>query len=205
LAAVAVAAWRQQSQGSNGNPLASLSLSQADRELSSNQIRTRLAAIAELQGIMRTQPGRQPAVIRMICKFITNRSPESGSGNDDDPVTADIQAALAALAHRNPAHDGGAIIGLNNVNLTEADLAGADLAGAALSGSDGADLTDANLRGANLRGADLANAYLGGADLIGTNLSGANLTSASFNQTQLCSPINTPTYPARGYDCQVNG
>lgn len=202
MVVVVVIGWQRPTLGTDGGPLASLPLALAEQELNSSQLDSRLAGIAELKLVTRTQPTRQPVVIGIICSFIVKHSPASTSpSGNDPPVTQDIQAALNVLAHRNPAHDGGEVIDLDNANLTDADLAGADLADASLSGSNGADLTSANLTDADLSGADLANAYLGGADLTGTDLSDADLTAASFYQTPLCSVDNKVIYPARNYNC----
>lgn len=175
-------------------------IAEAISGLASSDTNTRIGAIRALKQDMSTSPAEQCAVIKTLSDFIRSSSPILPSGSDG-PVTAEVQAALSALAGRDPSHDGGAVIDLHNTNLTNADLAGADLAGADLSGDNGADLTDADLANANLSRADLANAYLGGASLSNANLTGANLQDASLFQTPLCSATNTPVHPDEGYNC----
>jgi hypothetical protein len=178
---------------------ADAALTQARSELGSNQTATRLSAISTVEQIMDATPSQQCAAISALSSFIRTASPAT---NDDQPVTPDIQAALTVLVNRNPAHDGGATIDLENANMTGANLAHADFAHADFSGSTGADFTDANLTDANLSDADLDYAYLGGATLTGTDLAGASLQGASFYSTELCTASNTPTEPNEGYTCQ---
>ena len=167
--------------------------------LDSKQPAARLTAVSAVAHIMNSTPSQQCAAIDALSSFIRIASPAT---DNDQPVTGDVQAALTVLATRNPAHDGGAVIDLENANLTNANLAGADLVRADLSGTNGVDLTDANLSGANLSDADLDYAYLGGASLSGTDLAGASLHGASFYATRLCTGSNVPTDPGEGYTCQ---
>lgn len=170
----------------------------AQASLDSAQPAVRLAAISVLRQTMTGSPGEQCAAVNALTAFVRKASPASTS---DAPVNQVVQSALTALAGRNPARDGGAVLDLHDTNLTAADLAGANLAGADLSGDNGADLTNADLAGANLRGADLENAYLGAANISNADFAGANLTDASFFGTALCSPGGEPLNPAEGYDC----
>ena len=178
---------------------AGAALTKARSELGSSQPAVRVSAISAVERIMDSTPGQQCAAIDALSSFVRTASPAT---DDDQAVTEDVQAALTVLANRNPAHDGGAIIDLDNANLTDANLAHADLARADFSGTNGADLTDANLSAANLSDADLDFAYLGGASLSGAELAGASLHGASFYSTELCTASNTPTDPNEGYTCQ---
>jgi hypothetical protein len=178
--------------------LAKASLRTAEADLKSDSQTSQLGGIKTLQGIMKTSPSDQPAAIRALSSFVHARS---AAGNNDQPVTAVIQAALNVLRGRNPVNDGSATINLDNTNLTSANLSGINFSNASLVN---ADFSDADLDGTNLHDANLNYAFVGGANLADVNLDGANLTGASFYQTTMCHG-SAPTQPQRGYDCSANG
>jgi hypothetical protein len=165
-----------------------------EADLTSGQAATQLGGIDLLQSVMKAGPAEQPTVLQSLAKFIQARSP---SGNNDQPITSVIQAAVNVLRSRDPADDDGAVIDLTNANLTNANLTGIDLDNAILVN---ADFDSAVLTNANLKDANLNYAYLGDATLAGANLTGANLADASLYQTTLCNG-STPTAPQRGYTC----
>lgn len=170
----------------------------AAANLNSGNPGTQADGITKLQSLMQAAPDQQPNVIGSLTKYIRRVSP---AGNNDQPVTVNVQQALTVLARRNPAHDGGITIDLENVNLTQANLRGIDLSDAELGDSD---FSVANLDGADLSGASLTSAFLGGATIDGARFSGANLGGASFWDTSLCKG-QTPVRRGEGYDCNQNG
>lgn len=157
-----------------------------------------LAAVSSLRQTRSDSPGEQCTVISVLAAFIRQASPVS---NNYTPVTPVVQAALTALADRNPLYDDGEVIDLHDTSLAAANLVDANFADADLSGTNGADLTDADLSGANLSGANLANAYLGGANIFNADLTGADLTDASLYGTPLCSASNVPVHSGEDYNC----
>jgi Pentapeptide repeats (8 copies) len=165
-------------------------------ELKSPSQSSELSGITALQKLMKSSYSEQPAAIKDLVNFIRGKSP---AGNNDQPVTTTVQAALNVLRNRNPVHDGGAMIVFDNTNLTDANLSGIDLSGASLVNTD---FTTANLSRVNLRYSNLSDAYLGGANLAGADLAGATLTDASFYQTPMCNG-SKPVHPAEGYNCQA--
>jgi hypothetical protein len=176
------------------SPQVSNSVRMGEADLTSGQAATQLGGIDLLQSVMKAGPAEQPTVLQSLAKFIQARSP---SGNNDQPITSVIQAAVNVLRSRDPADDDGAVIDLTNANLTNANLTGIDLDNAILVN---ADFDSAVLTNANLKDANLNYAYLGDATLAGANLTGANLADASLYQTTLCNG-STPTAPQRGYTC----
>jgi len=114
---------------------------------------------------MADSPQDQPSVINVLCAYIRTEAPIRNAPRlakkEDSPPT-NIQAALTAIATRNPAHDNGAVVDLDGTNLV------------------GADLHDANLNTASVRNSDLARADLTSAWLIGTSFSGTNLSNSDW-------------------------
>jgi uncharacterized protein YjbI with pentapeptide repeats len=177
---------------------ASASLRMAEADLASNSQATQLNGVDILRQLMRNSPIAQPDAVTALAKFMRLKSP---AGNNDQPATQVIQAAVNTLASRNPTYDQGVTIDLSNTNFTNANLATIDLVNAQLVNTD---FSDANLNGADLQSADLNYAFMGGATLVGANLNDANLASASFYQTAMCNG-SRPTEPQRAYNCSVNG
>lgn len=180
------------------SPQLASALRTGEMDLASRQAATQLGGLGILQSVLRSGTAEQPAVLSSVAKFIRDRSP---SGDNDQPITPVIQAAVNVLRARNPAADDGTLIDLSNANLTNADLTGITLNQAILANTDfdGAVLSSASLQDANLN-----YAFLGGASLTGANLTGANLAQASLYQTTLCRGA-TPTEAQRGYNCSANG
>lgn len=170
----------------------------AAAKLGSESAAVQLAGITALGQAMRAHPGEQPVLIGKLAGYIRHHSRLVNQGNNDQPVTRDIQAALNVLRHRNPAADGDTPINLAGTNLSGATLAGIDLAHADLSNDD---LSSANLDNANLSGADLSYAYLGQSTFTGSNIGDAgSLHRASFPGTPWCES-GKPVYPNLGYTC----
>lgn len=170
----------------------------AAADLNSGNPGTQATGITKLQNLLQTAPDQQPNVIGSLAKYIRRVSP---AGDNDQPVTVNVQQALTVLARRNPAQDGGITIDLENVNLTQANLRGIDLSDAELGN---ADFSLANLDGADLSGASLISAFLGGATIDGAKFSGANLGGATFWDTSLCKG-QTPVHRDEGYNCNQSG
>jgi hypothetical protein len=166
-------------------------------ELNSSAQSAELSGIEALKNLMKTSPSDQPAVITDLASFIRGKSPLEDNGNNDQPVTDVVQAALNVLRSRNPANDRGTVINLNSTNFTGANLSGINLSGASLINTD---FTTPNLNDADLSGANLYDAYVGGTNLAGTNLAKAVLIGASFPETPLCNG-SKPVHPAEGYNC----
>ncbi|MFH8397347.1 pentapeptide repeat-containing protein [Streptomyces anulatus] len=115
----------------------------------------------------------QPTIANVLASYIRTHAAKPPAKGQD--VSADVQAALTALAARDRTRDGAFYLDLHgvklpNINLSvyraalhNADLSGMDLAGADLRGTvlESADLRGTNLNGANLRKARLLNADLG--------------------------------------------
>jgi hypothetical protein len=172
-------------------------LPSAIAELNSDNLKTRMTGISEIQSIVYGSRNAQPAVLQALSQFIRRRSPAS---NSDGPVTAEIQAALNLLRTMKMPHREGALIDLANADLTNANLADIDLSDADLSG---ADLTGANLIDANFEGANLSNAYFGGATITNANFDAASLSGADFYRTPLCLG-SKPVHLAEEYTCNAN-
>jgi hypothetical protein len=170
----------------------------ATADLQSGNSATQLDGISALLGIMKTSPSDQPAAILALTKYVRTQSP---AGNNDKPVTPNVQAALNALRMRNPADDGDAVIDLDNTNLTMAVLPGIDLSGAGLIN---ADFNSAQISRADFRNADLSYAFFGESVLARADFAGANLDGASFYQTAMCNG-STPVHADEGYNCSANG
>jgi uncharacterized protein YjbI with pentapeptide repeats len=141
-----------------------------------------LGGIYALQRIMQDSTRDQPFVINVISAYIRLHAPmpqtpilPSAATSPTSRPSVGVQAALEALANRNPSHDRWA-----KVNLAHTDLAGAYL-------------FQANLSRANLTGALLARADLDRAQLFDTKLTGANLYRASLVNANLSCTKNTST------------
>jgi uncharacterized protein YjbI with pentapeptide repeats len=176
----------------------SASLRMAEADLSSSSEAVQLNGISILRRLMQSSSAVQPDAVTALDGFMRMKSP---AGNNDQPVTQAIQAAVSALLSRNLVYDQGVVIDLSNTNFTNANLAGINLVNAQLVNTD---FSGANLNGADLQGADLNYAYVGGATLVGTNFNDANLSGASFYQTAMCGGTN-PTEQQREYNCSANG
>lgn len=195
IAIVVVAALVTTGPARSQGTSASASLKAAISNLNSRISENRLNAVHAMGRIMRTDPEEQPTVIQALCAFIRRNSP---AGSSDGNAAVDILAALTTLSDRNPSHDDGMVLNLDNANLESATLSGANLAGAYLID---ADLGNADLTNADLSDANLTSAYLGAANIGGINLKGANLNGASFYGTPLCAGTE-PAHPSEKYTCQ---
>jgi pentapeptide repeat protein len=182
----------------NASPSANEALLAAEADLKSGSQSAQSSGITSLQRIMNASPSSQPAAMKALASFIRSKSP---AGNNDQPVTAIVQAALNVLRNRSSVSDAGTLITLDNTNLTNASLSGINLSGASLVNTD---FSNADLGGANLRHANLNYAFVGDANLDGADLTGANLVSASFYHTLMCRG-SVPTQPQRGYNCSASG
>jgi hypothetical protein len=152
-----------------------------------DQLQIRLGGIYALERLARDSPRDQSTIIEVLTAFVrTSTHPNSveTSGPDcpDTPPTPDIQAALTVLGRRVAAHDGDAIIKLNNLCLPGANLEAADLSKAIL---DGTDLRKSIFVGAQLEGTQFLQANLSGAQLWNADLSGAHLERANLTDADL--------------------
>ncbi|MGR6970624.1 pentapeptide repeat-containing protein [Streptomyces cynarae] len=144
----------------------------------------RRGAVFSLQGIMEDSPRDQPEVIATLSAHIRTHATKKLPMPEKAP---DIQAALFVLAHRDPAHDGAALLDLRGAYLIGASLQGADLSKADLTGAvlTNSDLRDADLSGAVLHRASLRQTKLEGATLTGAELTAAALTGADLSGAHL--------------------
>ncbi|MGW7507655.1 pentapeptide repeat-containing protein [Streptomyces massasporeus] len=171
--------------------------------LASQSLDIRLGGIYSLQRIMQDSVRDHPTVVSLLAAFAQRHA---GSSADSlavardpwkafPPPAADVQAAIATLAHRHPDRDRGTQIDLSKtdlrgldfnerapIKLPEVDLREADLRQASLGG---ADLRKAWLAGANLEEADLEKANLRGADLSGASLSNSFLAGADLRRAAM--------------------
>jgi uncharacterized protein YjbI with pentapeptide repeats len=172
-------------------------------QLGSEQLYVRVGGIQALSRLIHDSPIHHDDTIEILAAFIRNRAPmasrntgsreaEKNLAHEPEPQnlrrspSADVQAALTAIAHRprRPERTAIALLGLDlagadleRANLARADFTGTDLAGVRLRK---ADMTHANLRAVILVGADLESA-----DLISANLSVADLTNAKLGDADL--------------------
>jgi uncharacterized protein YjbI with pentapeptide repeats len=155
----------------------------------------RIEAIHALERVMAGSARHHAAVVEVLAAFVRQRVTLPPGDLDQDgrapempePLAADVQAAMTALARR-PERDEEFPIDLRRTTLAGleltpgARLAGANLAEATLTR---ATLVGANLDGANLTGANLVRAALTGADLGGAKLTRANLAVATLSEANL--------------------
>lgn len=172
-------------------------------QLGAEQLYVRVGGIQALSRLIHDSPIHHDDIVEVLAAFVRHRAPvasrytgsrevEKSPAHEPKPLdqhrspSADVQAALTAIAHRPRRLERTVIslVGLDlagadleSANLAKADLAEADLAGVRLRK---ADMTHANLRAASLVGADLESA-----DLISANLSVANLTNAKLLDADL--------------------
>ena len=172
-------------------------------QLGAEQLYVRVGGIQALSRLIHDSPIHHDDTVEVLAAFVRDRAPmtsrytgsrEAEKNPAHEPKrpdlhsspSADVQAALTAIAHRprRPERMAIALAGLDlagadleSANLARADLAGAELAGVRLRK---ADMTHANLRAATLVGADLESA-----DLISANLSVTDLTNAKLGDADL--------------------
>jgi uncharacterized protein YjbI with pentapeptide repeats len=187
----------------------------------------RIGGIYGLEQLARDTPSDHPAVFGVLTAFVRHQAP-AGAGKCSDPTLhlglddqspnaspdADVEAAVDAIARRNPENDRKdarldlshtclvaanwedfqlAYVSMRGADLRDTDLSRANLHGAffveanlADAHFDGAHLTEAFLAAANLTGTHLEGADLsGGADLYGANLTGAHLDGANLSGAKL--------------------
>lgn len=177
----------------------SKAIEQLGRQGSEN-LQIRLGGIYALERLAHDSARDQPTILKVLSAFVLTTTAKL---NQDNPplrfascpnhrLTIDVQAALTVLGSRNPAHDQGTVVDLQEFCLSGADLRGANLSGANLhrvdlSGAylDRADLSGADLRGANLSGTKLGSANLSGANLNRVDLRGADLASANLRDAKI--------------------
>ncbi|WP_337192002.1 pentapeptide repeat-containing protein [Streptomyces sp. HUCO-GS316] len=163
----------------------------------------RLGGIYALQRIMKDSPRDHPTIANVLAAYI--RTHASKPPAKDRPIPADVNAALAVLADRNPNRDGKFALDLrhsylpgvelrsttmnhrNRTSLAKADLRASHLTSADLYNADlrEANLDNADLRNARLTSADLSDAHLAVADLRDADLRGADLRDAFVYNTDL--------------------
>jgi uncharacterized protein YjbI with pentapeptide repeats len=133
-------------------------------------------------------------VIEVLSAYVRENAAwkpaERGAGSGLVRPSADIQAIVAVLGRRSPAH--ATTPERRMLDLRETDLRGANLSGSHLDGVilqaahlDQVDATGAVLTRCNLRDAHLAGASLSGVDLEGTSLARASLEGARLNGANL--------------------
>jgi uncharacterized protein YjbI with pentapeptide repeats len=161
---------------------------QALEKLGSEAMYVRIGGIYALEHVMRDSSDHHRDVVEVLVAFIRDRAPEPQDVTDawDSPPTADVQAALTALARR-PRRPEAFFLNLRGIvlvranlpdgNLRDADFTNANLSKAWLSNSD--------LRGSWLMGAHLNEAWLSGADMSEAQLTGANLDRARLDYSNL--------------------
>ncbi|RKT88483.1 Pentapeptide repeat-containing protein [Saccharopolyspora antimicrobica] len=171
-----------------------------------DNLEVRIGGIYALERIARDSPPDHPAVVNLLTTFVHERTKvlrDAQRHCPDQPLSADVQAALSVLARRNAARDDPAShLNLANACLWQPELKGlaapfaiftaADLTGAFLDNADlrlaylvDADLDHASLTGADLRGADLSGVDFLNADLSGADLRGADLTNTRLDNAKL--------------------
>ena len=149
--------------------------------LSSSNVVIQLGGIYALQRIMTDSPRDQPAVLNVLCAYVRYHDPlpATNIALRVSNISSDVQAALTVVGARNPAHDGPAVVDLEDADLVRADLTGAHLAKADLQGSN---LLGANFNGSNLSLAHMEDANLEGSQFTETNLREANLSKSSISK-----------------------
>jgi hypothetical protein len=189
--------------------------------LGSTSLDVRLGGIYALQRIMQDSVRDHPTVVSVLGAFVRQHAGAS-SASEKEPLaesadahtpSADVRAAIAVLASRDPDRDGETPVDLSKadlrglhimeriplqlpqVELADADLRWADLAGADLHAADLAstDLQRADLQDTNLRGAVISNADLTGAHLTGADLRKADMTCTGFIMDTV-SGVATPAF-----------
>lgn len=147
--------------------------------LDSQELYVRIGGIHALEHIMRDSADYYLDAVEVLVAFIRLRTPRAEqvdtrpaieSDNIEAPQepTADIQAALIALARRPHRRMWKTLI----LDLHELHL-------------DGADLRRAQFRHADMRGTRMRRAQLGGADLQGADLGRADLREANLDRATL--------------------
>ncbi|OEJ23141.1 hypothetical protein AR457_37895 [Streptomyces agglomeratus] len=159
----------------------------AVENLGDDAMDVRLGGIYALQRIMEDSPRDHPTIANVLATYVrthASKPPKMG-----DSVSADLQAAVTVLTHRDTTRDKSFVLDLRHTDLPGIELQPRQHGGqvANLSGANLqiANLSGANLSGADLSGADLSNAKLSGANLDGTDLSGADLSGAFLRRTAL--------------------
>jgi uncharacterized protein YjbI with pentapeptide repeats len=165
--------------------------SKAVELLGSDKLDIRLGGIYALERIGKDSKKDHWTVMEVFTAFIRENSPIT---EDNQPITADIQAALTVIKRRkwHIYEKDNQIINLSNSNLMGANLTEGFLSKANLSGADlseayliKAKLDKANLKKANLDKAKLSDANLSGANLSDALLSGAKLDKAYLEKASL--------------------
>jgi hypothetical protein len=159
------------------------SFARAIEQLGSEKFAVRLGAIYALERIARESPEDHWPIMETLTAYVRESRPlpEADEGEQqtnaylerliNDPLPADVQAALTVIGRRQRDHDVcGEQLSLRSTNLTSANLKNAHLGKF--------DLEECCLFDASLEGADLKDADLGGADLRGRNLTQEQLDQA---------------------------
>ncbi|RKT86423.1 Pentapeptide repeat-containing protein [Saccharopolyspora antimicrobica] len=174
-----------------------------------DNLEVRIGGIYALERIARDSQPDHTAVVNLLTTFVrenTKALRDAQRHCPDQPMSADVQAALTVLARRNAAWDESPLDlanaclwqpELKEIAAPAAILSAADLTGAFLDNADlhlaylvdadldHASLTSADLRSADLRGVDFGNADLSGADPSGADPTNARLTNANLDRTDL--------------------
>ncbi|MGO9973118.1 MAG: pentapeptide repeat-containing protein [Solirubrobacteraceae bacterium] len=147
------------------------SLLRAAGQLTAPDVAPRIAAVYALESLGQASSRDTSAVLDILLAHVRGRQ-RSGNDSPDDPVSADVQAALRVLGRLGIERDPRRTVDLSGLQLDGADLSGAVLKGV-------------NLSGTSLRGADLRSADLRRADLLAADLRGCRAVTADFSQCRL--------------------
>jgi uncharacterized protein YjbI with pentapeptide repeats len=180
----------------------------------------RIGGIYGLEQLARDTPSDHRAVFDVLTAFVRHEVPArsgkctdpnlqlklpDGTPNPNASPSADVQAAVDAIARRDRQNDrSDQVIDLSNtclvasewlqgIQLPGVEMSRADLRSASLFNADldGADLFEANLTGTRLMGTNFTKAVLQDADLteaylLEANLTEANLIKANLTRAYLC-------------------
>lgn len=158
----------------------------AAEQLGSEEINIRLSGIYLLDRLAKDSPADHSTVYALLAAFVRTQSPLNACNNDMLATAIDVQAAVAAIAHRDTTRETDADRpDLNRTCLDFVELAPSDRGFPPPARLAGADLTNSYLASADLPGADLAGAYLPYAVLTAADLREADLTDAKLPWAKL--------------------
>lgn len=166
-------------------------------------LQARLGALYALERLAADSARDHPMIVEVVSAFIRTTTPQRAMGPrpgefgpcPDQPVTADITAALTILTRRDRAREPRLIdlryTCLRHVDLYSKDLRGLDLRGADLSEADlrGARLSETILQRTRFVNARLMGAYLDSASALSADFTSAYLVNSHFIGTQLVGAV----------------
>jgi len=186
----------------------------------------RIGAIYALERIARDSPADRETVAELLTAFVREHTRLSVREPSSEKVTADVQAALAALGRRRGVLNERRRLDLYCCGLNDADLSMGDWrqamfyyselqdasfsesrldqAGFAFCHGEGVALTDASARAAKFGRASLRDSWFLATDLTGADFSGCDLTRADFGKRDGADG-RAPTRPAILIDALMPG